>query len=56
MRPLVAQCHLGLGRLYGQARRREEAERHLARAIESFRSLEMSLWLDQAEGEMRGLA
>jgi len=33
-----------------------EAERHLARAIESFRSLEMSLWLDQAEGEMRGLA
>jgi tetratricopeptide (TPR) repeat protein len=55
MRPLVAHCHLGLGRLYRRTRRREDAEQHLAAAIESFRSLDMPQWLEQAESERRSL-
>jgi class 3 adenylate cyclase len=56
MRPLLAQCHLGLGRLYRRARRREDAEQHLAAAIGSFRSLDMPQWLEKAESERQSLA
>ncbi len=55
MRPLLAHCHLGLGRLYRRTRRREDAEQHLAAAIGSFRSLDMPQWLEQAESERRSL-
>src|SRR5262249_54590569 len=34
MRPLVAHCHLGLGRLYGQTGRGEQARTALTTAIE----------------------
>jgi tetratricopeptide (TPR) repeat protein len=56
MRPLLAQCHLGLGRLYRRAGRREDAEQHLAAAIGSFRSLDMPQGLEKAESERRSLA
>jgi tetratricopeptide (TPR) repeat protein len=56
MRPLVAHCHLGLGRLYGRTRRRDDAEQHLTAAIGSFRSLDMPQWLERAESERRSLA
>ena len=49
MRPLLAHGHLGLGRLYRRTERGEEARTHLARARELFRSMQMTLWVQQAE-------
>jgi tetratricopeptide (TPR) repeat protein len=48
-RPLAADCHLGLGTLYSQMERLEEARRALSTAIEMYRTMEMTLWLPQAE-------
>jgi tetratricopeptide (TPR) repeat protein len=49
MRPLVARCHLGLGALYSQIGRREQARAELSTAIELFRAMEMTFWLTRAE-------
>ena len=49
MRPLVAHCHHGLGRLYGQTGRGEQARAELSAAIELYRAMEMTFWLPQAE-------
>jgi tetratricopeptide (TPR) repeat protein len=56
MRPLVAHCHLGLGKLYGRTGKRQEAQKHLATAIAMYREMDMRFWLDQAEAEIRELA
>lgn len=47
MRPLVARCHLGLGRLYRSAGRAESAE-HLETAASLLGDLHMRHWLDPA--------
>ena len=52
MRPLVAHCHHGLGTLYSQVERLEEARAALSMAIHMYRTLEMSLWLPQAEATL----
>jgi predicted protein tyrosine phosphatase len=52
MRPLVAHCHHGLGRLYGQTGRREPARAALAAAIDLYRALDMTFWLPQAEAAL----
>jgi hypothetical protein len=49
MHPLLAHCHLGLGRLYRRTERGEEARTHLVQARELFRSMQMTLWVQQAE-------
>ena len=49
MRPLVAHCHLGLGQLYGQTGRREQARAALAIAINLYRIMEMTFWIPQVE-------
>jgi class 3 adenylate cyclase len=49
MRPLVAHCHHGLGRLYGQTGRVAQARATLATAIALYRDMEMTFWLPQAE-------
>jgi tetratricopeptide (TPR) repeat protein len=49
MRPLAAHCQLGLGTLYSQMEQREKARAALSTAIALYRTLEMSLWLPQAE-------
>jgi class 3 adenylate cyclase/tetratricopeptide (TPR) repeat protein len=49
MRPLMAHCHLGLGRLYGQSGRAEQARNALSAAIELYRAMDMTFWLPQAE-------
>src|SRR5262249_2163286 len=49
MRPLVAHCHHGLGRLYGQTGRGEQAHATLSAAIALYRSMDMTFWLPQAE-------
>ena len=55
MRPLVAHCHLGLGRLYRRAGKRQEAQEHLGTAITMYREMDMRFWLEQAEAELRAL-
>jgi len=52
MRPLVAHCHLGLGRLYRRTAKREEAAEHLTTATAMYREMDMTYWLEQAEAEI----
>ena len=56
MRPLVAQCHLGLGKLYRRTGKREQAREHVTTATAMFREMDMQFWREQAEAEMRDLA
>ncbi len=56
MRPLIAHCHLGLGKLYRRTGKREEACEHLTTATTMYREMDMTYWLEQAEAEMRELA
>ena len=52
MRPLVAHCHLGLGRLYYQTGQREQARAALTTAIDLYRAMDMTFWLPQAEAAL----
>ena len=58
MRPEVAHCHLGLGKLYRRTGKRQEAQEHLVTATTMYREMAMRFWLEQAEAEaeMRELA
>jgi hypothetical protein len=56
MRPRVAHCHLGLGKLYRRTDKREQAQEHLTTATTMYREMDMRLWLEQAEAEIRELA
>ena len=49
MRPLVAHCHLGLGKLYAKIGQREQGRAELSAAIALYRTMEMTFWLPQAE-------
>ncbi len=53
MRPLVAHCHLGLGKLYRRTDKREQAQEHLATATMMYRDMGMTYWLEKAEAERR---
>jgi tetratricopeptide (TPR) repeat protein len=55
MRPLVAHCHLGLGKLYARTGRREQATKHLDTAATMYRDMDMRCWLEQAEAESDNL-
>jgi class 3 adenylate cyclase/tetratricopeptide (TPR) repeat protein len=55
MRPLVAHCHLGLGKLYRRTGKHEKAQEHLTTATTMYREMGMTYWLEQAETEMREL-
>ncbi|HEX6828150.1 MAG TPA: tetratricopeptide repeat protein [Burkholderiales bacterium] len=55
MRPLVAHCHLGLGKLYRRTGKREQAQEHLTTATTMYREMDMRFWLEQAEAEVRTL-
>lgn len=52
MRPLQAHCHLGLGTLYSQIGRVEQARDALTTAIELYRTMGMTFWLPEAEGAL----
>jgi len=49
MRPLVAHCHLGLGKLYRRTGKREQAQEQLTTATTMYREMGMTYWLEQAE-------
>jgi hypothetical protein len=52
MRPLVAHCHHGLGRLYAQTGRAKQARTALITAIDLYRAMDMTFWLPQAEAAL----
>jgi hypothetical protein len=52
MRPLVAHCHYGLGQLYHQTGRAEQACAALTTALDLYRAMDMTFWLPQAEAAL----
>jgi DNA-binding SARP family transcriptional activator len=52
MRPLVAHCHLGLGKLYRRTGNREPAQEHLITATTMYREMDMRFWRERAEAEL----
>jgi tetratricopeptide (TPR) repeat protein len=52
MRPLIAHCHLGLGKLYRQTGKREQVHEPLKTATTMYREMNMPFWLQKAEAEM----
>jgi hypothetical protein len=55
MRPLVAHCHHGLGKLYRRTGKREQAQEHVTTATTMYREMGMTYWLEQAEAELNAL-
>jgi len=51
MRPLVAHCHLGLGKLYHRTDQREQAREHVSTATTMYREMGMTYWLEKVEAE-----
>jgi hypothetical protein len=54
MRPLVAHCHLSLGKLYRRVGDRRGTQ-ELTTAMSLFHEMGMRFWLEKAEAEMRAL-
>jgi tetratricopeptide (TPR) repeat protein len=52
MRPLVAHCHFGLGRLFCNTGDRVKGREHLATAARMYREMDMGFWLEKAEAEL----
>ncbi len=46
MRPLVAHCYLGLGKLSRRTGKRQEAQEHFATATSMYREMGMMYWLE----------
>jgi tetratricopeptide (TPR) repeat protein len=55
MRPLIAHCALGLGKLYRRTGQREQAREHLTTATTMYGEMGMTYWLEKAEAETRAL-
>jgi len=55
MRPLVAHCHLGLGKLFRKVRPKHARE-HLVMATTLYREMGMRVWQERADTEMGPLA
>jgi hypothetical protein len=52
MRPPLADCHLGLSRLYSQPGQWEQARTELAAAMALSRAMDMPFWLPQAKAAL----
>jgi tetratricopeptide (TPR) repeat protein len=55
MRPEVAHCHLGLGKLHRHTGDDAKAEEHLATATAMYREMGMTFWLEKADAELGGV-
>ena len=55
LRPLVAHCNFGLGKLHRRAGLYQVANEHLASAMTMYRAMNMRFWLEEAEIELRRL-
>jgi tetratricopeptide (TPR) repeat protein len=56
MRPLVAHCHLGLGKLYRRTGQRIESSEYFATATSMYREMGMPYWLEKAELESKEIS
>jgi tetratricopeptide (TPR) repeat protein len=54
MRPLVAHCHLGLGKLYSRTGDAAKATEHLTTAATMYRETGMTFWLEKGDAELGG--
>jgi tetratricopeptide (TPR) repeat protein len=55
MRPLVAHCHLGLGKLYRRTGDHAKASEHLSTATTMYREMGMAFWLEKADAALGGV-
>jgi tetratricopeptide (TPR) repeat protein len=55
MRPLIAHCHVGLGKLYRRIGKQQQAKEHLTTATAMMRQMEIGVWLERAEAELKEL-
>jgi len=53
MRPVIAHCHVGLGKLYRRTGKREQAQEHLTTATTMYREMGMTYWLEKLEAELK---
>jgi DNA-binding winged helix-turn-helix (wHTH) protein/tetratricopeptide (TPR) repeat protein len=51
-RPLIAHCHLGLGKLYRRTGKVQQAGEHLATATAMYREMDMGFWVPLVELEL----
>ena len=56
LRPLIAHCDFGLGKLARPAGDRNEARDDLAMAAKPWRDMDLRFWFEQAEAAMLQLA
>jgi hypothetical protein len=56
MRPLVAHCRLGPGKLYGRTGDAVRAREHLTTATGMYGEMRMRFWLEQADAATTGSA
>ena len=56
MRPLIAHCNLGLGKLYRRTGKQHQAKEYLTTATAMMREMEMRLWLERADSELKSLS
>jgi len=52
MRPLVAHCHFGLGKLSRRTGERSAALEYLTAAATMYRDMGMTSWLERAEAAL----
>ena len=55
LRPLVAHCHFGLGKLHAKTGQREEVREHVTTATTLYRAMDMQFWLGEG-GDGAGAA
>ena len=53
MRPLIAHCYVGLGKLYRRTGDLRLAQEHLKKGVAMMRDMGMGLWLEKAERELK---
>ena len=55
MRPLVAHCRMGLGKLHAALGDRRKAQTELKAALSMYSDMDMQYWPDEARGALRAL-
>jgi tetratricopeptide (TPR) repeat protein len=55
MRPLIAHCHVGLGKLYRRIGNTQQSRTHLTDGVAMMLEMEMGLWLERAQTELKEL-
>jgi tetratricopeptide (TPR) repeat protein len=55
MRPLIAHCHVGFGKLFRLIGNQQQAKEHLNNSVAMMRDMQMGMWLERAEAELKEL-